>query len=42
MDECRGNPSLPENRSENLLYRNPLHLTRAGLFAPGPVFKNSN
>jgi hypothetical protein len=26
----RCGPSPPENSSENLLYRNPLHVTRAG------------
>ena len=30
MDGRSGDPSLPENISENLLYRNPLHVTRAG------------
>jgi hypothetical protein len=26
MNERYGNPSLPEDSSENLLYRNPLHV----------------
>jgi hypothetical protein len=37
MDRSLRRPIAPGKRSENLLYRNPLHITRAGFHAPGPV-----